>query len=349
LKVRLVFWALLGALSVVFAEVVACSTPFPFWDPWGVIVVVPLYSLHALVLAPLVFRRGAARLTSLWLAGAIFGLYEAYVTKILWHPTWCQDEYPWVVGGVYVVHTALLVLFWHAFLAFTIPVFLAENLFTSSSETLEALPGPLRRVFRTRTGCLLAALALAVFCGLHQSNSAPGVRMTVRSDVSAVAVLFLLAALWKRVGDGHGYTLRELLPTGLSWAVLAGFLAFGYLWQTVGIHPEFLPRRPGPHLTILGLYVLFGGLLIASVLGSGPFVKTGPSPLRAVAWQAGLVFLVVFPATMTLFVSVRDRIGPFVRLVTWTSGPLVGLALLVAAIAGAARFVIDLRRGRAVA
>jgi hypothetical protein len=91
LRVRLVFWALMGALSVVFAEVVACSTPFPFIHPWGVLVVVPLYSLHTLVLAPLVFRRRMVRLTSLWLAGAIFGLYEAYVTKVLWHPGWLQD------------------------------------------------------------------------------------------------------------------------------------------------------------------------------------------------------------------------------------------------------------------
>jgi hypothetical protein len=280
------------------------------------------------------------RLTSLWLAGAIFGLYEAYVTKVLWHPGWCQDEYPWVVGGVYIVHTALLVLFWHAFLAFTLPVFLAENLFTSSSETLEALPRPLRRVFRTRTGCLLAALALAVFCGMHQSNSAPNVPLTVLSDVTAVGVLFLLAGLWQRVGSGHGYPLRALLPSGRSWAVLAGFLAFGYLWQTALIHPEFLPRKVGPHLTIVGLYVLFGALLVVSVLTSGPLVKTGPSPLRAVAWQAGLVFLVVFPAVTVLFLSVRDRIGPLVRLVTWTSGPLVGLVLLAVALATAARFLL---------
>ena len=107
-----------------------------------------------------------------------------------------------------------------------------------------------------RAGCLLAALALAFFCGMHQSNSGNGVAITVRSDVSAVGVLFLLAALWRRVGDRYGYTLRELLPSGRSWAVLAGFLVFGYLWQTAGIHPEFLPRRFGPHLTILGLYAL---------------------------------------------------------------------------------------------
>jgi hypothetical protein len=46
------------------------------------------------VLAPLAFRRGAVRLTSLWLLGAIFGLYEVYVTKILWHPTWSQNDFP---------------------------------------------------------------------------------------------------------------------------------------------------------------------------------------------------------------------------------------------------------------
>jgi hypothetical protein len=168
-------------------------------------------------------------------------------------------------------------------------------------------------------------------------------RVAVRADVSAVLVLFLLAALWRRVGDRFRYTLRELLPSGRSWAVLAGFLAFGYLWQTALIHPEFLPRRLGPHLTILGLYALFGGLLVASVLGAGPFVKTGPSPLKAVAWQAGLVFLVVFPAVMALFVSLRDRTGVFVLLATWTSGPLIGLAVLVAAVVGAVRFVIGRR------
>jgi len=340
LKVRLVFWVLWGALSVVLAEVVACSTPFPFFEPWGLIVVFPLYSLHSLVLAPLAFRRGAVRLTSLWLLGAIFGLYEAYVTKVLWHPTWCQDEYPWVFGGIYVVHTALLVLFWHAFLAFLIPVFLAENLFTGSSETLQALPGPLRRVFQTRVGCLLAALALAFFCGMHQSNSAPGATVTLLSDVSAVGVLFVLAAFWRRVGDGSGYTFRELLPSGRSWAVLAGFLAFGYLWQTVAIHPEFLPRRPGPHVTILGLYALFGGLFVTSMRSAGPFVATGTSPLKAVRLWAGLVFLVIFPVVTLLFLSVRDRIGPLVRLVSWASGPLLGLALLAAAVTGAARLAL---------
>jgi hypothetical protein len=152
-----------------------------------------------------------------------------------------------------------------------------------------------------------------------------------------VSVLFLLAALWRRVGDRFGYTLRELLPSGRSWAVLAGFLAFGYLWQTIAIHPEFLPRRLGPHLTIIELYALFGVLLVGSVRGAAPFVRTGSSPLRAVAWQAGAVFLIVFPVVTLLFHSVRACIGWFVRLVSWTTGPLLGPALFAVAVTAAAR------------
>ncbi len=43
---RYLFWVLLAAYSTFFAEVVTGSTMFPFFHPWGVLVVWPLYGLH---------------------------------------------------------------------------------------------------------------------------------------------------------------------------------------------------------------------------------------------------------------------------------------------------------------
>ena len=96
----------------------------------------------------------------------------------------------------------------------------------------------------------------------------------------------------------------------------------------------------------LGLYALFGGLLVASLRGVGPFVPTDPSRMRAVAWQAGLVFLIVLPLTTVLFLSERDRIRLFVLLVTWISGPILGLAILAVAVAGAVRLALGRTRGK---
>ena len=83
-KAKYLFWLIMGALSTVLAEVVAGSSPFPFFDAWGILVVFPLYTLHILVLSYIVFRKCVPTLKNLFLAGALFGLYEAYITKVLW-------------------------------------------------------------------------------------------------------------------------------------------------------------------------------------------------------------------------------------------------------------------------
>ncbi|MGA2821829.1 MAG: hypothetical protein ABSF61_14420 [Anaerolineales bacterium] len=49
-RVNLLFWLILSALSVLFAEVTSFSSRFGFFTPWGLLVVLPLYGLHVLVL-----------------------------------------------------------------------------------------------------------------------------------------------------------------------------------------------------------------------------------------------------------------------------------------------------------
>lgn len=55
--IKLLFWLLLGITSVILAEVVSFSSPFPFFDDWGLTAVFPLYALHILVLAWIIFPK----------------------------------------------------------------------------------------------------------------------------------------------------------------------------------------------------------------------------------------------------------------------------------------------------
>ncbi|MFO7944382.1 MAG: hypothetical protein R6U51_08825 [Anaerolineales bacterium] len=70
---------------------------FPYFHAWGLLVVVPLYGLHILVLAHLVYRSPQPHFPSLIFAGMLFGLYEAYLTKVLWDPPWGEAL---IIGGV---------------------------------------------------------------------------------------------------------------------------------------------------------------------------------------------------------------------------------------------------------
>ena len=140
-RVRWLFWAILGAFSVFFAEVTIGSMMFPFVDPFGLLVTCPLYGLHILVLSTLVLKRGRASFASLFFAGNLFGLYEAYITKALWNPPW-HTALGGRVGGVGVLEAMILVLFWHAIMSFLVPLVAAERFLTSSTaghRDLEAL------------------------------------------------------------------------------------------------------------------------------------------------------------------------------------------------------------------
>ena len=94
-KHQWLFWIILAALSTFFAEVFSGSDMFPFFHPWGLLVVVPLYGLHIILLSSLVYRAGKPRFASLVFAGMLFGLYEAYLTKVLWAPPW---GYPVIIA-----------------------------------------------------------------------------------------------------------------------------------------------------------------------------------------------------------------------------------------------------------
>ena len=62
-RTKLLFWVTLGVFSTFFAEVISGSTPFPFlpiMGAWGMVMVTPLYAIHILVFAYLVYRYGGA-------------------------------------------------------------------------------------------------------------------------------------------------------------------------------------------------------------------------------------------------------------------------------------------------
>ncbi len=255
-RVRYLFWLVLGALSTAIPEVIAGSDLFPFFKLTDFLLVIPLYTLHTLVLWYIIWSNGKPRLYNLFPAGAIFGLYEAYMTKVIWSPTW--SAYPFKVFGVAVIETLVLVFFWHSFLAFIVPLFVAETALTNSREIAIGLPDWMwTRVTKLKNG--KSWIILPVIAGLFQGINTPTMLDAALSGLTSTLILLGLIVLWKRFG-GENHSLRNLLPTHGEFRVLLIILLLYYGFMGVFWRPEALPGFVS-QAAVWSLYLVFGILL----------------------------------------------------------------------------------------
>jgi hypothetical protein len=176
----------------------------------------------------------------------VLGLYESYVTKVVWAPL--GDRPPVFVGGVSVFETAWLVLFWHPVVAFLLPVTVVGTVVTSSARSL----GP------PLSGHRFAAplvVALAGYLLLFQVVlGGPGVAWQSARGRGVAGGASRLAA-GQRAHPQYASAATDRPPLGVLVVVSP---ALGAL-----IRPDAIPTRPTPHLLVLVVYLAAGGLLAA--------------------------------------------------------------------------------------
>ena len=310
---KLFFWIILGMLSTFFAEVLSGSDLFPFFHWWGLLVTTPLYTLHILVLSYIVFRYSKPRIYTLFLAGTLFGMYEAYITKVLWNPPW-GSFLP--LGGIAVFATIVLVLFWHSFMAFIIPLFVAENVLTSSTEIFSGLP---KKVLNKKIPLILAALF-----GTFQFSQSTAT--SLMSGVVNIGFFFLLIFIYRRIAKGHEYNIRDLLPNKREFTVLLSLLLVLYITTGIILRPEALPgifSQMIIWLVYLGLSTLFYFSLKKSKSTRTEAVKIGFS------WKNLVLFWIVYLISLGIFSMAK---GVASMVVVWGCGSLFGIVMLILSI-----------------
>ncbi|MBA4385203.1 MAG: hypothetical protein C0410_10750 [Anaerolinea sp.] len=315
---KIFFWIILAVLSVIFAEVTCFSSPYPFFDGWGLMVVLPLYGLHILFLAGVIFRNKSISLPILLLAGLLFGLYEAPITKVLWDPTWGGKET--MFAGIAWLQTSVLTLFWHPWFAFILPLLFGESLFSSTQEVFSVLSKPVRKI--------LGLVLLALFCGINQGANSPSVPSTLISTAQALGVFLSFSLLCKLILKHTRYRLRDLLPKGKELIVLGVLLLIFYIAAGFLIRPEAFPHGLGPYLTILGIYLTTGILLWFNLKKSNPLEPVTQTIPSQFPWPGILLFVLVFIASSILFSFFKSTASMLI-LITWVLGILIGLGIVI--------------------
>jgi hypothetical protein len=334
----LFFWLILAVFSTFFAEVTIGSAPLVFFQPFGLLVTMPIYGLHTLVLAALVIRPGRrVRWQALFLAGTLLGMYEAYITKMLWDPTW--NAYAWRIGGVGVLEFGILVLFWHPFMAFVVPLFAAEQLANLQPMLMNGLSprwrawlGDLRR---RKSRAAVAGVGVLVGA-LHGSvMSAPA--NAIGSALPTLLGIGILLWLWQKIAAGASYSMADLLPRGRAWWIILLALCGYYLFGGFVLRPEALPGL-GSQVTIWVIYAgLIGMLLLArrkldSIELMVNNLEAGLEPAPGGVFHPSLrvwllfslAFLLTSIASSLIFGALRD----FVVVGVWVVGIPLGLLAL---------------------
>ena len=321
-RTKLFFWVILGALSTYFAEVWSGSQIYTFYNPLSYILVIPLYTLHTLFLWTLVWRYGRPWFYALFPAGCLFGLYEAYITKVLWNPTWAS-EFPRVFG-IALTETMVLVLFWHCFMSFIIPLLLTEAIFTNSSEIYSLLPDWAIKIIHVIEKKRLYYL-LPVLGGVFQSTGAPTVLDAALSGIMTTLFVVVLMVLWRR-NIGIIHSMRDLLPDTRQFKIIGVLLLAYYIVTGFTMRVEEIPGL-GAQATIWVLYLFFGGLLYLGLKHSQRIHENGldfdlqPNPIRLL-FLGGLMSL----GSVMGFVSGFNYIS---ALLVWLLGILFGLYVLI--------------------
>ena len=322
-KHKLLFWLVLAAYSTFFAEVFAGSDMLPFFNIWGIFVVVPLYGLHVVLLTSIIFKYGKPTLSTLVFAGMLFGLYEAYMTKVLWQPNW---DAPLIVGEVAVLEVFVLVFWWHTWFSFITPLILAERLLTSSRLVLDGLTGKFRRFYSGWKGYL----ALIIFGGIFQSVNSPSIGHSLLSGISTGGFLILLTKLWKWITKGQGYTLPELLPDKKEFRFLAIWLGTLYLFLGFAIFPERIPGLVGQGI-ILALYALVIALFIRALRASAQETQVELEYPSTPAKYWFIIWL-VFVITLVAAISFLGSSSGIIALGSWFLGSAISILLFVKAL-----------------
>ncbi|MFC1853930.1 hypothetical protein ACFL27_27415 [candidate division CSSED10-310 bacterium] len=114
---------LIGIIILMCAEVFSgASLPLGLWHPWTLSVTYWLYFAHFFFFTTLAVRTGRTSLSALYLWGVLCGLYESWITKVIWHGFSGDGKLAMGNIGPYGFAEISMVFIFHPMMSFILPL-----------------------------------------------------------------------------------------------------------------------------------------------------------------------------------------------------------------------------------
>lgn len=236
---------LIGTLSMFYAEILSGASHLWFLDPWGLLITMPLYLSHTILLLNLAMKTRRTSLKQLYYWGMLFGLYEAWITKVLW-AGYIEAGKP-MFGkflGIAWAEFLTLVLFWHPIMSFIIPILTYEILSKSY------LPNHRKYLAKTRRKTLLIMSILTIGASFQSTNSKNNLEIALGSIIGSIAIIFILDLLSRRK------SIKSIKLGRKGMIITITYLTILYTATFILILPERIPKDPMAWTTIISWYIV---------------------------------------------------------------------------------------------
>jgi len=249
---------LIGLIVFICAEVFSgASLQMGIWHPWVWIMTYWLYFAHFFFFTTLAIRTGRTSFWSLYLWGVLFGLYESWITKVIWYGYGGDGKL--VLGhiGPYGLAELSMVFIFHPVMSFLLPLAVAC-----------LLCPPLRRFFPDLAWFTGASKGARVVQAYLIFSLAPIVGINSGGPVNlALNVAFILGLVWifsrlarTALADSDG---RSIVVFGRrGFVVLCLYLGLLYGVTYFKLRPEGLPAVRVQLLTLVIYALVILGLLL---------------------------------------------------------------------------------------
>ncbi|HHB81990.1 MAG TPA: hypothetical protein ENK61_00805 [Devosia sp.] len=265
LRVLFLLWVAFVAFAL--PEIIAGTGAGWLVSPFVFILVIPLYASHFLFLTHIAVKTGRTSWPALYIFGLIFGLYETWVTKVIWSGYPGEEGFAMgtigTIGTWFGVHETLgLVMFYHAVVSFLLPIVVLSTLFPGFGRHFPVgnwLLAKTRWGAARRTGLLLM---LGIVSGFNMAD----VGLYLFTWVPALVVSAL--GYWGLSKTGmtaiepvtrSAVTQPNLGRAGLGLTLVVLVLIYGITYGL--ILPENLPPKEAQFIT-LALYLVLMLILI---------------------------------------------------------------------------------------
>jgi len=323
-KTRFLLLMLLSMISVFFAEVISGSMKYPLLDLWGYFIVIPLYGLHTIILLYIIVRTNENKrilFSTLYFAGVLFGLYEAYLTKVLWVGL-SPEKFMFL--ELSIIDFIVLVFFWHPIFSFIIPSLVFEKLMTNTDYIYQGLPKLVRSILETKIGIVILFIVIGAFSAFN-GLSMDGLFLSL---ITMSGPIILIIYLFRRKDIHLKYSLSEILPSKRGIIFCSVYLTLIYLFLTFTVSFEVLTLSN--QIVIWVNYLIFGFIFYRKVMNNTKEASSLPNSIP-ISFLTIITYLYILIISGSLFVLVFWLLGikDVFAIVTWISWIVIGMYLLI--------------------
>jgi len=249
---------LVGLVVLICAEVFSgASLKMGLWHPWTLLMTYWLYFAHFFFFTTLAVRTGRTSFWSLYLWGVLFGLYESWITKVIWYGYSGDGKFAMGSIGPYGISEMSMVLIFHPIMSFVIPLAVAC-----------LLCPPLRRRFpelawftgKSKSARIVQGYLIFSFAPVMAMNSGGPLNLAVNLAVAIIVLVLLSRLARSALSSKDG---RAIVVFGRSGFVgLCVYLSCLYAFTYFFLRPEGLPSAAVQLFTFVFYALAIAGLCL---------------------------------------------------------------------------------------